>query len=348
MARVGETEALRTASDLLTSWLGEPKPRLRRHDKATGADLVAAREKARLVVEFKAAGDAATVGKAIAHVKEFAHRAGKGAVPVVLVPYMGEVGRRLCAEGQVSWFDLSGNADITAPGVRILIDGRPNEFTKRGRPSSAFAPKSARIARHLLLDPTRVWRQHDLAKETGLDDGFTSRIVHRLDALGLTRRTKEGAVELVEPARLLDAWAEAYDFEKHTILHGHVTSHDGEELVAKLGRSLAQAGIRHAATGLAAAWLHAQFAAFRLVTFFVEQRPDAKVYREMGFREESKGANVWLVVPNDEGVFDGASAKNDIECVHPVQAYVDLLGQPERSKEAAAELRSQLLTWRRR
>jgi hypothetical protein len=218
---------------------------------------------------------------------------------------------------------------------------------KRGRPSSAFAPKSARIARHLLLDPTRVWRQRDLAKETGLDDGFTSRIVHRLDVLGLTRRTQDGSVAVVEPARLLDAWSEAYDFEKHTIIRGHVTSRDGEELATKLGRSLAQARIRHAATGLAAAWLHAEFAAFRLVTFFVEERPDDKFLQKFGFREESKGANVWLVVPNDEGVFDGAGLKNYIECVHPVQAYVDLLGQPERSKEAATELRSRRLTWRR-
>jgi hypothetical protein len=62
---------------------------------------------------------------------------------------------------------------------------------------------------------------------------------------------------------------------------------------------------------------------------------------------EPKGANVWLVVPNDVGVFDGVETKEGTACVHPVQAYVDLLRHPERAKEAAAELRTRMLRWRR-
>jgi hypothetical protein len=71
---------------------------------------------------------------------------------------MGDVGKRICADAGVSWFDLSGNANIVAPGLRILIEGRPNKFGRGGRPSSAFAPKSARIARRLLIDPHRSFR----------------------------------------------------------------------------------------------------------------------------------------------------------------------------------------------
>ena len=75
--------------------------------------------------------------------------------------------------------------------------------------------------------------------------------------------------------------------------------------------------------------------------------PDA-VLRDLGFREEPRGANVWIVVPKDGGVFDGSEERNGISCVHPVQAYVDLRGQPERAKEAAAELRARLLRPRAR
>jgi hypothetical protein len=100
---------------------------------------------------------------------------------------------------------------------------------------------------------------------------------------------------------------------------------------------------QHAATGLAAAWVYTQFAAFRLVTFFVAERPRKALLEAMKFRAEPKGANVWLVVPNDAGVFDGATTKTAIRCVHPVQAFLDLQGQPERAKEAAGELRSRML-----
>jgi hypothetical protein len=33
--------------------------------------------------------------------------------------------------------------------------------------------------------------------------------------------------------------------------------------------------------------------------------------------------------------------------VHPVQAYLDLAAHPERAKEAADELRSRFMSWRR-
>ena len=70
--------------------------------------------------------------------------------------------------------------------------------------------------------------------------------------------------------------------------------------------------------------------------------PSAGLKKELGFREEAGGANTWLVVPNDDGVFDGVELVDGIRCVHPVQAYVDLKDHPEGATEAAEELRRQL------
>ncbi len=260
---------------------------------------------------------------------------------------MGKVGVQICDRAGVSWFDLSGNAHIVAPGLRIIIEGKPNKFVRRGRPSSAFAPKSARIARHLLIESQRYFRQQELAKETGLDDGYTSRIVGRLDQDGLLERNEVGAIRARDPNLMLDAWSEAYGFYRHNIVRGHVTSRAGDELLSLMARALEGSRGRYAATGLAAAWLHTKFAGFRLVTFFVEQPLSGKVLKEMGFREEPRGANVWLVTPDDEGVFDGSATTEGIPSVHPVQAYLDLLAHPERAAEAAAELRTRLLKWRK-
>lgn len=54
---------------------------------------------------------------------------------------------------------------------------------------------------------------------------------------------------------------------------------------------------------------------------------------------------VWLLLPRDEGVFDGASTADVVTCVSPVQVYLDLAAHPERSK-AAETLRAELLNWR--
>jgi hypothetical protein len=339
-----ESQLQEDARRLLASWFGQP--RFRAASRATeGADIVVEVGKVRLLVELKATPNAASISAAVQQVKEYAAAAGRQGVPVVATSFMGDVGKRLCADAGVSWFDLSGNADITAPGLRILIDGKPNKFLRRGRPSSAFAPKSARIARHLLIHPRRWFRQQELSREVGLDDGFTSKIVHRLEDDGLVERNKLGAVRSRDPDLMLDAWAEAYAFEKHSILRGHVTARSSEELLRRLASVFQDNKQRHAATGLAAAWLRTEFAGFRLVTLFVASRPDEAILKEAGFREEAKGANVWLVVPDDEGVFDGMNEVRQIACVHPVQTYMDLLRHPERAGEAATELRARLLKW---
>ena len=61
----------------------------------------------------------------------------------------------------------------------------------------------------------------------------------------------------------------------------------------------------------------------------------------IGFSPDPRGANLWLIVPQDEGVFDGAAQVDGLECAHPVQIYLDLLAHPERAPEAAQELRHQ-------
>jgi len=333
------------ARRLLTSWLDNPRFRVTSKAKG-GPDFEVDLGKTRLLVEVKAIFNAASVGAAAKQMKAYATAMGHHAIPVVATLFMGEAGRRLCADAGVCWFDLSGNADIVAPGLRILIEGKPNKFVRRGRPSSAFAPKSARIARHLLIEPRRWFRQQELAREVGLDDGFTSKIVRRLEHDALIERDRVGAIRVRDPDLMLDAWAEIYSFEKHSIVRGHVTARSSEDLLRRLAKVFQRNKLRHAATGLAAAWLQTAFAGFRIVTLFVVSKPDALLLKEAGFREEPEGANAWLVVPNEEGVFDGSKEVEGIACVHPVQTYVDLLGHPERAREAATELRSRLLKWR--
>ena len=65
----------------------------------------------------------------------------------------------------------------------------------------------------------------------------------------------------------------------------------------------------------------------------------------VGIRWEERGSNVWLVQPNDEAVFHGFADIDGIPCVTPLQTYLDLKGHPERSEEAAEELRNRMLSW---
>jgi len=154
-------------------------------------------------------------------------------------------------------------------------------------------------------------------------------------------------VRAKDPRLLLDAWREAYQFSKHTLLQGHVAARSGDALARFVGDTLAAEKIDHAATGLAAAWQMNHFASFRIATFFLHSEPTATLKEKLGYREDTRGANLWLVVPNDEGVFYGTEERDGLRCVHPVQAYLDLKEHPERAAEAAERLRSELMNWKR-
>ncbi len=270
---------------------------------------------------------------------------GKAAVPLVAVPFMGEAGRRACEAAGVAWLDLSGNARIVAPRLRIIVAGQPNRFRSPGRPASLFAPKSARVSRWLLAHPGQTFTQREIARSTGMTEGYVSRVAGRLERDGYVTREPSGALRTPNPATLLDAWLEAYQFSKHTFIHGHLAARSGDALARFVSDTLVAENIVHAATGLAAAWQMTHFVAFRMATIYVAVEPSAEVKGRLGFREEVRGANLRFVVPNDAGVFQGAREREGVRCVHPVQAYLDLKGQPERAADAAERLRVEIMKW---
>jgi hypothetical protein len=334
------------AESLLKGWLsGDAKITLPRAQDV-GGDLVARDGDAILVIEVKRLAEPGWLGGAIDQARAAARTVGRNAVPVIVVPFMAEGGRRLCEQSKVSWFDLSGNAHIEAPGLRIHVEGKPNIFKRRGRPSTVFAPKSSRIVRTLLLEPRSSFSQRELAQTAGLDEGFTSKVVRKLEADQMIDRGSDGTVRIVNPAAVLEAWRETYDFSKHRIVAGHATTQSSEALLATLGAAFRAKKLDYAATGLAGAWLLTKFANFRLTTILVPEEPPSPLLQAIGFRREERGANLWFAIPNDEGVFTRASDQNGVRCVHPLQAYLDLKAQPERSAEAAAELRKRLLQWK--
>jgi hypothetical protein len=298
------------------------------------------------VIEWKGSATVARVSDAARQALRYASRAGKRAIPVVAVPFMGPAGRKHCEEANVGWLDLSGNAHLAGPGLRVKIEGQPNRYKTLGRPASAFAPKSARIARWLLMHPTQSLSQRELATATKVDEGFTSRIVAKLENDELVVRDPNGRIRPRDPDLLLDAWAESYDFSKHRILRGHVPARSGEAQLRAMREVFERTHEPYAATGLAAAWILDRFAGFRIVTIYLANPAEASLLDQFGFRETEAGANTWLVVPNDEGVFQGAAKLDGVRCVHPVQAYLDLSAHPERAKEAADQLRRDLLKWR--
>jgi len=183
MMRISEKDALQKIVDLLAEWLKVSKNEIRKknppHNKNVDGYFKVGNYE--FVVEIKAGSNSAQVSSAIQTLIKNRIQSRAPLIPLVVVPFMGDVGRKLCEGSGVSWADLSGNVDISALNLRILIGGQPNLFKNLGRPSSPFAPKSARIARWLLINADKSMTQRELSFATNMDEGFTSRIVSRLE-----------------------------------------------------------------------------------------------------------------------------------------------------------------------
>ena len=294
------------------------------------------------VLEWKRSGSASMVAGAIQQLRMARSSFSREVIPLLAVPYMGEAGQELCARADLAWLDLSGNARIVVSGIFYQNLGNPNRFRRPGRPESAFGPRGSRVARLLLMEPSTTMRQREIASGAGMSEGHVSRVVRKLIEVGLVERNEDG-IRVTDRGALLDAWREDYRFDRHHVIRGHIPAPDGESLTRSIAEALDRAGSPYAATALPAAWLWTRYAGFRLSTVYLSSPPSAEVRRDLGFREEARGANTWLVVPNDDGVFDGAEPVDGVRCAHPVQTYLDLKDHPERAAEAAAELRSRLL-----
>lgn len=328
---------------LLSSWLNEPVEA----EHQVGADsghvaLVVQGQGLTLLVEVKGADRIPLLEAARRTLDR--HAPALAGVPVLAVPFMGPKAREYARSVGLSWMDLSGNADIRGPGVRILVEGKPNRFASPGRPATTFSDKAARVSRVMLAEPKRWWQQADLAEAARISTGYVSKVVARLTEVELLDHGPKGGLRPKSPGLLLDAWAQVYDFRRHEIARFHAVGRKGPVIAESLASRLAAVpGLDWAATGLAAAWALTHFGDHRLVTFFVSQPlldPE-----ELGLRPVEEGENVWIVLPRDEGVFYAGSEVSGLRCVHPVQVYLDLLGHPERAREAADHLRAHGLGW---
>jgi Transcriptional regulator, AbiEi antitoxin, Type IV TA system len=306
----------------------------------TGVDVVADARGRRWFFQVKGSSRPGLVAVAA---EQFAALGHLGGIAVLVVPFMTAAGAKSAADRSLNWLDLSGNAHLRdGDDLYIHVEGRPNQYAPRGRPSSPFAPKSSRVTHAMLLEPGRWWRQKGLSEFADLDDGHVSRIVRRLgdDAL-LDRQGSEFRPR--DPELLLDAWADDYRFDRHDIVVGHATG-SGLDLARELHHRLDRAQIDHAFSGLAAAWTLNRFARFRLNTIYVHGDPRVAA-DAVNLRRNERGANVQVVGPDDPGVFLGQSDRDDLPCVSPVQTYLDLGHLPERSDDAARQLRDDNLLW---
>jgi hypothetical protein len=238
----------------------------------------------------------------------------------------------LGAEG-VSYADHTGNVRFVVddPGLYIVTSGADANPWPEQRRFSLRGAKAGRVVCALAraVPPMGV---RELAAAADTDPGYVSRLLGMLDREALVDRTSRGRVERVDWRKLLIRWSEEAPLESRTVAspwlapRGHKSLWDG----------LRAADFRYAATGSMVGAAVAPVAPTRLASIYVED--PATAAQSLGLREAQVEANVVLLQPEDQTVFERVDRRDGLTCARLPLVVADLLSGPGRSPAEAEAL----------
>ncbi len=153
-----------------------------------------------------------------------------------------------------------------------------------------------------------------------------------LDEQAAVRRTEGGQVGEVELRRLLVRWADDAPLEKRA----RTSSWLAPRGLSALQEQLKTVVVRYAVTSSLAAAQRAPISPSRVVSVYV-QDPDA-LAKAVELREADAGANVLLLAPDDDYVFEDSWTDQGLRFASLPQVVADLLSGPGRGPAEAEAL----------
>ena len=253
---------------------------------------------------------------------------------IVVAPYLSPAVRGRLQEVGLGFIDLTGNIRIvlSSPGLFIEASGADRNPDRQHRPSRSLrGSKAGRIVR-VLVDRREPPGVREIAGFTGVNPGYVSRIAALLDEQALVDRSGRGRILSVDWAGLLERWSQDAPLSSRGEQTTCLDPRGIRALTSRLGKS----NLRYSVTGTLAVSEFAPVAAARLALVYVESVDDAVSMLDLRIAE--RGANVILIEPEDDGVFEGSTLRNGLEVVAVSQAAADLLTSPGRGPAEAEAL----------
>ena len=271
---------------------------------------------------------------------------GRRHIPMLVSTYLSPESRAICADHDVAYLDLAGNARLAFDTVYIerAVADKPRSETRALR--SIFTPKAAAILRVLLSDPGRAWRVADLATQANASFGHVSNVRKALLAREWIE-VRDGGAVLIRPDALLQTWRENYRRPPGQSIAGYTHLH-GKQLDERLRGKLNPYPERPRAIcslHSAAQWL-APFSRSGTHTFYADESGAEVLKEELELKPAAKGTNVVVRIPSDQSLFDDATEPSPkVFCTSPIVTYLDLWNGNDREREAAEHLASEFFPW---
>jgi len=238
--------------------------------------------------------------------------------------------------------DLNGRLFIKTPWFLLQREPRGRRYRNPGSDTALFAPKASRIVRAVLSQRGREWTQEELTERTRISRGLVPRLLTALVAdeyLIRERSSSRGGAaryRVQDDDRLLDAWKAEDDWSARvTVQQFSLLTNDAAEIAKNIRDALDAENV--AFTQWFAAHLRHPYTTPPVVSAYVKtsRLPELRFARAV-----PSGGNLWLLVPEDEGIFFETQEQEGFRLVSDVQIYLDLVDMGQRGPDAAQALRA--------
>lgn len=255
--------------------------------------------------------------------------------PVVAAKYISKRSAEICKEMNVGYLDLSGNCRFAFDSIFIEREVLENKKVEKRPLRSLFSPKSSRVVRIMLEDPSRAWQVQDLSATAQISIGLASKVKQKLLDLDLAMAAP-GGLKLKEPEDVLHEWSREYSYKDNETL-GCYAPGGMHELESQLQNYCQLQNISYALTLFSASNRIAPFVrGISMSSAFVDATLD-QVAKDLGWKPVPSGANFLLLKPLDEFILRDTRTSKDWGgmVVSDLQLYLDLASHKTRGQEAA-------------
>ncbi len=260
---------------------------------------------------------------------------------IVFAPVISPRVAELAIKHGISYLDGAGNCRIVdaASHLAIFRTGLSNEASlPKQKAVDLFAPKSSRILRAMLHEPTRGWQLAELATmpEVDVSVGLVHKVKQAL--VGESYAVVRGRLlYLSQPVELLAAWAK--NQPEQLLKRQFYVRGDLEKIEGMIAKWCKKSNIQYAIARFSAAWRYAPEVRYSVATVYLiadafGMNRLASLEAECGAKEVDSGANLVLLAPFDKSVFAGRTATPE-QTTSPLQTYLDLQSIAGRGIEAA-------------
>ena len=179
-------------------------------------DAVVAGRPMKLVAEVKTQAEPRFVRMAALQLKSRVQTI-ENCFGILIAPYISPAAIQVCREAGIGCVDLSGNVFLSFGNVFIEKSGIPNAFLEARPLKSLFSPKTSRVLRALLSDPSKGWHVEELSRAVDISLGLASKAKQALLSQEWIR--EEGRrIILLKPVELLEEWRETIHTKRTVFL----------------------------------------------------------------------------------------------------------------------------------